>query len=253
MFTGSFSLQHKVAAITGASRGLGASIAAALAAAGARVVLLGRDAAALSAVRESITARGHAAATAILDVTDITQIDVEFDRILQCAGRLDVLVNNAGVEQTSPSLEVTEAIWDRIVDVNLKAAFFCAQAAARRMNAGGSIINLCSLTSQLGVPTAAPYGASKSGLAGLTRALAVEWAPLGIRVNGIGPGYFRTALTEDFFNDPEWQQVMLPKIPMRRFGDPDDLSGAAVFLSSNASAYVTGQILYVDGGLLAAL
>ena len=152
-----------------------------------------------------------------------------------------------------PSLEVDEALWDRILDTNLKGAFFCAQAAARRMIEGGSILNLCSLTSEVGVPTAVPYGASKSGLLGMTRALAAEWAARGIRVNGIGPGYFRTALTEVFYQDEAWQKTMLDKIPLRRFGRLEDLIGAAVFLCSDAAAYVTGQVLYVDGGYLASI
>ena len=253
MFTATFSLLNKLAVITGASRGIGASIAAALAHAGARVVLLGRDDAALSDVQKVIAASGHPVSTATLDVTDVAQISLQFDRILQDFGPLDILINNAGVEQVAPSLAVTEAIWDRILDTNLKGAFFCAQAAARCMIRGGSIVNLCSLTSEVGVTTAAPYGASKSGLAGLTRSLAVEWAAKGIRVNGIGPGYFRTALTEAFYQDASWQQIMLPKIPLQRFGELDDLSGAAVFLSSDAASYITGQILYVDGGLLACL
>jgi NAD(P)-dependent dehydrogenase (short-subunit alcohol dehydrogenase family) len=253
MFTATFSLLDKLAVITGASRGIGASIAAALARAGARVVLLGRDGAALSDVQKVIAESGHSASTATLDVTDVAQINLQFDRILQDFGPLDILINNAGVEQVSPSLAVTEAIWDRILDTNLKGAFFCAQAAARCMIRGGSIVNVCSLTSEVGVSTAAPYGASKSGLAGLTRSLAVEWAAKGIRVNGIGPGYFRTALTEAFYQDASWQQIMLPKIPLQRFGELDDLSGAAVFLSSDAASYITGQILYVDGGLLASL
>ena len=121
------------------------------------------------------------------------------------------------------------------------------------MSDGGSIVNICSLTSEVGVPGAAPYGASKSGLAGLTRALATEWAPRGIRVNGIGPGYFRTALTETFYEDAQWQAAMLSKIPMGRFGQLTDLGGAAVFLCSDAASYVTGQVLYVDGGYLAAI
>jgi NAD(P)-dependent dehydrogenase (short-subunit alcohol dehydrogenase family) len=253
MTTAHFSLHGKVAAITGASRGIGAALAAALAGAGAHVIALGRDSAALTRVQNAIISQGGAATTAILDVTDVAQIEVEFDRIVQNLGRLDVLINNAGKEQVCPSLDVTEKIWDDILATNLKGAFFSAQAAARRMTQGGSIVNICSLTSEIGVPTAAPYGASKSGLAGLTRSLAVEWANRRIRVNGIGPGYFRTALTEDFYKDPHWQQIMLSKIPLQRFGDLDDLSGAAIFLSSDASAYMTGQILYVDGGLLAAL
>lgn len=253
MFTATFSLLDKLAVITGASRGIGASIAGALARAGARVVLLGRDGVALSEVQRVIAESGYPASTATLDVTDVAQINLQFDRILQDFGPVDILINNAGVEQVSPSLAVTEAIWDRILDTNLKGAFFCAQAAARCMIRGGSIVNVCSLTSEVGVSTAAPYGASKSGLAGLTRSLAVEWAAKGIRVNGIGPGYFRTALTEAFYQDASWQQIMLPKIPLQRFGELDDLSGAAVFLSSDAASYITGQILYVDGGLLASL
>ena len=187
------------------------------------------------------------------DVTEAKGIDSAFDAAQRALGRVDILINNAGVEQLCASLDVTESLWDRIVDTNLKGAFFCAQAAARRMTHGGSIINICSLTSEVGVAGAAAYGASKSGLAGLTRALATEWAADGIRVNGIGPGYFRTALTESFYRDPEWESAMLNKIPLRRFGQLHDLGGAAVFLCSDAAAYVTGQILYVDGGFLAAL
>ena len=168
-------------------------------------------------------------------------------------GRIDILVNNAGVEQICPSLEVDEALWDRIVGTNLKGAFFCAQAAARRMQNGGAILHMCSLTREVGVPGAAAYGASKSGLASLTRTLATEWAVRGIRVNGIGPGYLRTALTESFYEDQGWQTRMLEKIPLRRFGKLDDLSGAAVFLCSDAASYITGQVLYVDGGYLASI
>jgi gluconate 5-dehydrogenase len=196
-----------------------------------------------------------------LDVTDADSVD----RCFQAVGpALDILVNNAGAEETQPALAVDPPLWDRIMDVNLKGAFFCAQAAARRMAArpgvgqpgsrmGGAILNLCSLTSEVGIPTAAPYGASKSGLAGLTRALAAEWAPLGIRVNGLGPGYFQTAMTEPFYADPGWRQTMLAKIPLGRFGRMEDLMGAAVFLCSDAACYITGQVLYVDGGTLASL
>ncbi len=162
-----------------------------------------------------------------------------------------ILVNNAGTEEVAPSRDVTEAQWDAIVGTNLKAAFFVAQAFARQTETG-AILNLGSLTSAVGIPTATPYTASKSGILGMTRALAAEWAPA-IRVNALGPGYFRTAMTEGFYADPAWQDAMLGKIPMQRFGQLDDLIGAAVFLVSDASAYVTGQILYVDGGTLASL
>jgi gluconate 5-dehydrogenase len=248
-----FSLNGKVAIVTGASRGIGSSVAAALAHAGAAVVLSGRDARALEANQAALAQMGCAATSLCADVSDVSSIDNMFELAWRWQGRVDILINNAGVEQICASSQMSEALWDRIVDTNLKGAFFCAQAAARRMPNGGSIVNMCSLTSEVGVSGAAPYGASKSGLAGLTRALSTEWAECGIRVNGIGPGYFRTALTESFYQDEQWQRLMLQKIPLRRFGQLDDLAGAAVFLCSDAAAYITGQILYVDGGYLAAL
>lgn len=248
-----FSLQDRVALVTGASRGIGAALALALADAGACIVLCGRDGAALQAQREQLCARGHQALALEADVRGADGIASLVEQSFAWRGRLDILVNNAGVEELCAAEAVPETLWDRILDTNLKGAFFCAQAAARRMRAGGTILNVCSLTSEVGVAGAAPYTASKSGLAGLTRALATEWAPRGIRVNGIGPGYFRTALTEAFFADEAWQQRMLRQIPLGRFGAPADLGGTAVFLCSDAAAYVTGQILYVDGGYLAAL
>jgi len=247
------SLKDKVAVVTGASRGIGAALATALSHSGVRVALLGRDAGALDALKDALMDEGHDALSVAADVTDIAAMEQCFDRVLQTYGRLDILINNAGVEEVCSSRTVSEALWDRIVDTNLKAAFFCARTAANRMTGGGSIVNVCSLTCEVGVPGAAAYGASKSGLASLTRTLATEWAADGIRVNGIGPGYFRTALTEPFYRDEAWQQSMLQKIPMRRFGRLEDLGGAVVFLCSEAAAYITGQIIYIDGGYLAAM
>ena len=181
---------------------------------------------------------------------------VVVDQAAEALGGLDILVNNAGHEEVTPSLDVEEAVWDRVVDTNLKGAFFVAQAAARRMRAdghGGAIVNLASLTSYVGVPTATPYGASKAGIVGMTHALSAEWASLGIRVNAIAPGYFRTAMTETFYRDEAWQAAMLGKIPLGRFGALGDLAGAVIFLASDASAYVTGQCIPVDGGYLASI
>jgi gluconate 5-dehydrogenase len=248
-----FSIAGKVAVVTGGARGIGAQLASALAGAGAAVALLGRDAEALTRSCATLSTAGAQVQGLCADVTDVQAVQTAFEQVMARMGRLDILINNAGIEQLCPSLEVSPALWDRIVDTNLRGAFFCAQAAARRMSAGGSILNLCSLTSEVGVAGAAAYGASKSGLVGLTRALATEWACLGIRVNGIGPGYFRTALTEGFYQSEQWQHQMLDKIPLRRFGQLDDLGGAAVFLCSDAARYITGQILYIDGGYLAAL
>jgi len=248
-----FSLRGKIAVVTGASRGLGRCVADALAFAGAAVALIGRDEHSLAAAHTAIAAHGGPVMHAVADLAEIARIPAVFERILQKFSRIDILINNAGTEEIRASREVTESLWDRIVDTNLKGAFFCAQAAAGHMTQGGSIVNMCSLTSVAGVAGSVPYGASKSGLAGMTRALAAEWAPDGIRVNGIGPGYFRTTLTEVFYQDENWQRSTLQKIPLRRFGRLDDIGGAAVFLCSDAAAYITGQILYIDGGMLAAL
>ena len=248
-----FSLANRVAVVTGASRGIGHTVAAALASAGARLALLGRDPATLDAAAKELTVQGKQAIPIVADVSNIASIGPALARVISHYGRLDILVNNAGMEQLRPALDVNEALWDRILGTNLKGAFFCAQQAAALMTDGGSIINICSLTSEVGVPGAAPYGASKSGLAGLTRALATEWAPRNIRVNGIGPGYFRTALTESFYENAQWREAMLDKIPLRRFGQLPDLAGATIFLCSDAAAYITGQVLYVDGGYLASI
>jgi NAD(P)-dependent dehydrogenase (short-subunit alcohol dehydrogenase family) len=244
-----FSLAGRRAMVTGASRGLGAAMALGLAEAGADLVLTARSLAALDDTARKITALGRAVIPLALDQSDT-------DAILAAdLPSVDILVNNAGTEQVMPSTEVTPDLWDRILDTNLKGAFFTTQAVAKPMLARGhgSIILLASLTSFVGVPTATPYGSSKSGLLGMTRALSTEWAPHGVRVNAIAPGYFRTDLTEAFYQNPAWAEAMLHKIPQARFGRPEDLIGAVVFLASDASAYVTGQCLGVDGGYLSAI
>ncbi|MEN2989869.1 glucose 1-dehydrogenase [Tistrella sp. BH-R2-4] len=250
-----FSLAGRKALVTGASRGIGRALALGLAQAGAAVAVSGRDLTAIERVVARIIGAGGAAVAAPFDVADTSVAQAGIAHAAERLGGLDILVNNAGIEQVCPSLDVDEALWNRIHDTNLKGAFFCAQAAGRIMApaGGGAIVNICSLTSEVGVPTAAAYGASKSGLLGLTRTLATEWAPHGIRVNGIGPGYFRTDMTDVFFNDPGWRQTMLARIPAGRFGAVDDLLGAAIFLASPAAAYITGTLLYVDGGYMASV
>jgi NAD(P)-dependent dehydrogenase (short-subunit alcohol dehydrogenase family) len=250
-----FDLSGRKALVTGASRGIGRSIAEALSAAGADIAVTARTLTSLEETTAAIRAAGSVAHAIALDVTNVDRCGTATAEAARLLGGLDILINNAGMEEVRPSLEVDEALWDRIVDTNLKGAFFCAQAAARQMRSagrsGGVIVNLCSLTSEIGIPTAVPYGSSKSGLLGMTRALAVEWAELGIRVNAIVPGYVRTAMTDVFFSNQAWQQSMLAKIPQRRFGDLSDLHGVAVFLVSDAAAYITGQSIPVDGGFLA--
>jgi NAD(P)-dependent dehydrogenase (short-subunit alcohol dehydrogenase family) len=252
MTSDSFSLTGRKALITGGSRGIGRAIAEGLARAGADVAIAARNIDDLQHCVAAIRGRGQKAYPIPMDVTAVADCRRGVSEAADKLGGLDILINNAGVEQVCASLDIEEELWDRILDTNLKGAFFVAQAAARVMT-GGAILNMCSLTSERGIPTAVPYGSSKTGLVGMTRALAVEWAPLGIRVNALEPGYFRTALTEVFYENSDWQRAMLANIPMQRFGELDDLVGASVFLCSDAARYITGICLPVDGGTLAAI
>ncbi len=237
--------------VTGASRGIGRALALGLAASGARVAIAARNTAGLAKTSALAATPMPMFAMDMLDIASVQQV---VEDAVTTLGGLDVLVNNAGVEQVCAATDVSEDLWDRIVDTNLKGPFFAAQAAARVMAGhGGAIVNNCSIASTLGIATAVPYTSSKHGLLGMTRGLATEWAPLGIRVNAIGPGYFRTAMTEVFYENADWQRSMLPRIPAGRFGELEDLLGAVAFLSSDASTYMTGQILYVDGGFTSAL
>ena len=253
---GRFSLEGRTALVTGASRGIGRAVAVGLAEAGADIVAVSRSTDALAATAEEVRATGRGCTTHEADVTETAAIEALFRRMDEAELAANILLNNAGMEEVRPSVEVDEALWDRILDTNLKGAFFVATGFATRLlaaGAPGSIINTCSLTSAIGIPTALPYTASKSGLLGITRGLSTEWSPSRIRVNAIGPGYFRTELTEAFYRSEDWRQGMLAKIPMGRFGELDDLIGASVFLASDAAAYVTGQILFIDGGYMASV
>lgn len=251
-----FSLEGRTALVTGASRGIGRAIAIGLAEAGADIVAVSRTTDALAATVEEVRATGRACTALEVDVTETAAIEALFRRMDVAGLAANILFNNAGMEEVRPSVDVDEELWNRILDTNLKGAFFVASRFAERLladGAPGSIINTCSLTSSIGIPTAVPYTASKSGLLGITRGLSTEWSPSGIRVNAIGPGYFRTELTEAFYRSDAWQQGMLAKIPMGRFGELDDLVGVGVFLASDAARYVTGQILYIDGGYMASV
>jgi len=250
-----FDLSGRRALVTGGSRGLGQGIALALAKAGAEVCVTARSLASLDNTLQLLADSGRPGRGMELDVRDVGSITANLGGLF-AEWPVDILVNNAGFENVAPALDVDEALWDSIVDTNLKGSFFVAQAAARDMasrGTRGAIINLCSLTSYVGVPTAVPYGSSKSGLLGMTRALSAEWARYGIRVNAVAPGYFRTEMTEVFYADEAWATGMLGKIPQGRFGQPEDVGGPVVFLASAAAAYVTGQCLAIDGGYLASI
>lgn len=250
-----FDLSGRKALVTGASRGIGQQIAVALAGAGADIAVTARSVEGLAATKTLVEKTGVRCIALPQDVREIAQSAAAVAAAAEALGGLDILINNAGFESVRPSMDVDEALWDSIVDTNLKGAFFCARAAGRIMAAagGGAIVNLCSLTSFVGIPTAVPYGASKTGLLGMTRALATEWAPQGIRVNAVAPGYFRTAMTEAFYENDDWQTRMLAKIPQGRFGGEGDIGGVTVFLCSDAAAYVTGHCIPVDGGYLASI
>jgi NAD(P)-dependent dehydrogenase (short-subunit alcohol dehydrogenase family) len=244
-------LAGRVALVTGASRGIGRAIALALARAGADVALSARDREGLEATAAAAEAAGGRQATAL--VADLTSPGAPGSVVagtLRAFGRLDVLVNNAGVNRPGLALDVTEADWDAIFDLNLRATFFVSQAAARAMAAGGggAVVNVASIMGAVADGDRAPYCASKTGLVGLTRALALEWAPLGIRVNAVGPTWVETEMTRRSLSDPEFLAGVLARIPQGRLPAPEDVANAVVFLASPAAACITGQHLLVDGG-----
>jgi len=243
-------LQGKVALVTGASRGIGAAAARALAAAGCDVVLASRDKAALQQVAAEIGRLGRRAVVHPIDLQRVDGIPALIDRAVQDLGRLDILVNNAGTNVRRPAVEFTGDDWDTVVNLNLRAAFFCATAAGRVMVAqrSGKVVNVSSIASRVGLATGSIYAATKGGLSAFTRTLAVEWAPYNVQVNAVGPGYIRTALTAPLFASPEWVDRVTRRIPAARTGEVDDLIGTILFLSSPASDYLTGQTLFVDGG-----
>jgi 3-oxoacyl-[acyl-carrier protein] reductase len=246
-----FDLSGKVALVTGASQGLGRRFAKVLTEHGAAVALAARQVEKLAELEREIATAGGRAASVALDVTALPAIEEALDGIEQALGPIEVLVNNAGVAVSKGVLEQTEADWNRVIDTNLKGAFFTAQAAARRMasRSGGSIVNVASVLAQGVVGHLAPYAASKGGLWQLTRTMALELARAKVRVNALAPGYMTTEINRDFLAT-EAGQRMLRKIPQRRFGDPEDLDGALLLLASDASRYMTGSIIVVDGGFL---
>jgi gluconate 5-dehydrogenase len=251
-----FSLEGRTALVTGSSRGLGQGIAAGMAAAGARVVLNGTDAARVREAAQALRAEGHTVVEAPFDVCNEAAVVSAFEALDRKGVEIDILVNNAGIQFRKPMVELALADWQRVIDVNLTSAFLVGREAARRMIArqrGGKIVNIASLTSEGARATVAPYTAAKGGIKMLTRAMTAEWAAHGIQANAIGPGYMATDMNQALMDNPAFDAWVKDRTPAKRWGRPDELVGAAIFLASRASDFVNGQVVYVDGGFLAVL
>jgi gluconate 5-dehydrogenase len=250
-----FSLAGRVALVTGASRGLGWAFAEALAGAGAHVVLNARHAEALEEGATKLSDRGLAASVASFDVRDEAATATAVESLLADHGRLDVLINNAGVIKRADLADYDSGTWQHVIDVNLTACFRLAREAARPMAAAGwgRIVNIASVMGLIGRPSIPAYVASKHGLIGMTRSLAAELGPRGVTVNAICPGYFATEMAQPLMQDEEFNEMVCSRTPIGRWGDPGELAGAVIFLASGAGSYVNGAALAVDGGMTAVL
>jgi len=247
-----FDISGNIALITGSGGGLGLVMARGLAGFGAKVILHGRNQEKVQSSAKKMAEEGFDVGSCTFDVANSGAIQEGIRKLTEEHGPIDILVNNAGMQHRSPLEEFPEEAWDKVISTNLKAPWLIAKAVAGDMirRRKGKIINICSIQSELGRPTITPYATSKGGLKMLTRGMAVEWAKHNIQVNGIGPGYFKTDLTRALHEDPEFDRWLCSRTPSNRWGDPEELIGALVFLASDASSYVNGQIVYVDGGLL---
>ena len=253
MILDKFSLQGKVAIVTGASRGIGKVMSLALAEAGAEVVVAARTLTKLQDLSEKIRSLGRRCVVCRADITEAEDIGRMVKNTIDEFGKVDILLNNAGMNIRKRALDLTVPEWDRILNTNLNAYFFCAQAAAREMTKrnGGNIVNIASIRSVVAPPMAAAYTASKGGVSQLTKALAVEWAEYNIRVNAIAPGYTETELTAHFKEkEKDLYEKIQARTALKRWGLPEDFAGTLIYLASDASEYMTGQTLYVDGGYL---
>jgi gluconate 5-dehydrogenase len=250
-----FDLSGRTALITGSSKGIGYALARALASAGARVVLNARNGEALEQARLALAAEGAVAHGVAFDVTDAGSVEAGVARIESEIGPIDILVNNAGMQHRGAFAEFPLEAWHKITTTNLDSVFLVGQAVARRMipRRSGKIINVCSVQSELGRPGIAPYAATKGAVKMLTKGMAIDLGKHGIQVNGLGPGYFKTELTESLVADATFSAWLSNRTPAGRWGEVQELGGAAVFLASDASSFVTGHVLYVDGGITASL
>jgi gluconate 5-dehydrogenase len=250
-----FSLAGRRALITGSGQGIGLTLARGLAVAGASLVVNDRDPARLAQAVAQLRAEGFTADGRAFDVAIATEVEAALSGLEGELGPIDILINNAGIHARAPLESLSLEAWQSVLEVNLTSAFLVSRAIAPGMirRGAGKIINLCSLNSEISRPTIANYAAAKGGLKMLTRAMAVEWGRHNLQTNGLAPGYIRTSLTTPVVADPELARRILARTPGGRWGDPGDLVGAAVFLAAPASDFVNGQILFIDGGLLAAL
>lgn len=253
MHTELFDLTGSLALVTGSTRGLGLHMARGLARYGARVVVHGRDPKDAERVADTLRGEGCEACHTAFNVSDEAQVNRALDEIEQNVGRVDILVNNAGINLRSPLEAFDLETWRTVLDTNLTGLYVVTRRVVQGMieHNAGKIINVCSLMSEVGRPTTGAYAASKGAVKMLTRSMATEWARRNIQVNGIGPGYFDTDMTRGLVQDPEFNAWICRRTPAGRWGKPDELVGAVVFLASRASSFVNGQVLYVDGGLLA--
>jgi len=245
-----FDLSGKVAIVTGTSRGLGQYFATALARAGADLVITSRKLSALTEFKKEIESLGRKALPVQLDVLSQSDIENMVRVAVKEYGKIDILVNNAGMNIRKPTTEVTQQDWDAVLDTNLKGSFFCTQAVAKEMikRKYGRIINIGSCTCVFGMEGIAAYCASRGAILSMTRTLAAEWGKYGVTVNVLAPGWFKTAQNAVLYQNKDWVNYITSRIPLNRVGQPHDLDGAVVFLASDASEYITGQMLLIDGG-----
>lgn len=253
--TSLFDLSGRTALVTGSTRGLGLAIAQGLGEAGASLVINGRDAGAAEAAANALRDKGLAARAAAFKVTDEDAVMAAFAELDKAGIAIDILVNNAGIQHRQPMIDLALADWQRVIDTNLTSAFLLGREAAKRMipRGHGKLINIGSLTSELARATVGPYTAAKGGIRLLTKAMAAEWTPHGIQANAIGPGYMLTDMNEALTSNPTFDAWVKGRTPAGRWGRPDELVGTAIYLASRASDYVSGQLIFVDGGLVSVL
>jgi gluconate 5-dehydrogenase len=248
-----FDISGKTALITGSGQGLGYTLATGLAKAGCRIILNDVDPLRLDAAVKQLSSEGYEVFGAAFDVSNEEQVRAGIDSLKGSVEKIDILVNNAGIQIRGMLEDFDTAKWDLMMNVNLKGVFVVSKVLVKSMieaNAG-KIINICSIQSELARPSIAPYTASKGGVRNLTKGMATDWARHNIQINGIAPGYFKTAMTKSLYEDKEFDAWLCNRTPSNRWGNPEELVGALIFLSSDASSYVNGQLLYVDGGMTA--